>query len=224
MTRELLSQLNPTLIANIQRLSNSTNINYLRKLRKVPNLIKFHSTLSEIRFGILLTQQFSNIRYDKQINTVKPDWEIYSNNEKIIFEVLKFTPSENVLKQNLENINAAMVIKTFSFNTGRLYHRYHSVRNKLKDKYLDLVKKDGYKYIIGIDARSEDTGLISYEEFYNFFIGNNDGCFFTEPRFNYVDGIAFLCHFAGEHYYLKNPNSNYNINSQNTAIMRNIFL
>ena len=74
---------------NLDYLDLKYNGIFSKKLIKEKNEINILSLFSEMEFGYVLNQLFSDVIYEPNINGKTPDWLVKSENQNIIFEVKK---------------------------------------------------------------------------------------------------------------------------------------
>jgi hypothetical protein len=84
-------------LKKIEELKTATGKSTLNKIELEDDDINFYSKLSEIKFGHILLEAFGgNLEFEPNIFEKTPDWLIHKNNEKIIFEVLRINPPNEI--------------------------------------------------------------------------------------------------------------------------------
>jgi hypothetical protein len=118
----------------------------LNQLSKQKTESKFLSLVTEINFGMFLTQFSDSISYEMSFDKITPDWTIEMNNQKIIAEVVRLNPSAKV-KAHLDSDSPHRGIIKFDFR------RLHSGKSRLVEKaltYTPIIEKYNLPYIICI--------------------------------------------------------------------------
>ncbi|HTO14797.1 MAG TPA: hypothetical protein VLZ83_03460 [Edaphocola sp.] len=152
---------------NLEFLDSKYNGIFTRKLIREKDEINILSLFSEMEFGYVLNQLFSEVIYEPNINGKTPDWLVRSENQKIIFEVKKINPFELELKNTLNLFNKDEYFgnqqTSYSTSIKDFIPQISKITNKEKT-YRDLVVLNNYILIICIDV----IGLEKY------FLTDND--------------------------------------------------
>jgi len=203
-------------VDKIIELENSTGKSILRKFETEKDDINFFSRLSEIKFGYLLLQIFrKNFQYEPNISKLTPDWLIEINGDKIIFEVLRINPKNEILNKIIDDHkNDVETPKSGAKITNGILSDYHKIFKK-ELTYRELIEQENYKLVVCIDASSFEK-LIDIEDIKVFF----DFDKITSPVFGhgkFVENIAGLIviPFMGKTEFLENVNSQKQLNILN---------
>lgn len=124
--------------------------------KKGKDEITLLSTISEIKFGKYLLKKFgANLKFEPEISGKTPDWLVTSNNDEIIFEVMKINLPNEKLR---EKISASEVGKVEIKSSGAFFRPailnltdFHKILKK-EIKYRALIEENSYKLVICIDT------------------------------------------------------------------------
>lgn len=140
---------------NLDYLDLKYNGIFSKKLVKEKNEINILSLFSEMGFGYVLNQLFSEVFYEPKINGKTPDWLVKSENQNIIFEVKKINPLEAELNNRIELFRKDEYFgnqqTSYSTSIGNFIPQLSKITNK-EETYRELITLNCYKLIICIDV------------------------------------------------------------------------
>ena len=225
-TAEKILKNKPDYRRNLKFLDSKYNGIFSRKLTKEKNEINILSLFSEMEFGYVLNQLFSEVVYEPKINGKTPDWLVKSENQNIIFEVKKINPIEEELNNKIELFKKDEYLgnpqSAFTTSINNFIPQISKITNK-EETYRDLIKIDNYKLIICIDVINlqkdfiTDNDLKEYLDFESKYSILNNYPEFCEN----VAGIIGKPIF-GNLVFIENKISKFNINKSNLNIIENI--
>ncbi|MDN3494193.1 hypothetical protein [Winogradskyella bathintestinalis] len=211
---------------NLEFLDAKYNGIFSRKLIKEKNEINILSLFSEMEFGYVLNQLFSEVIYEPKINGKTPDWLVKSENQNIIFEVKKINPIEKELNNKIESFKKDEYFgntqSSFITSINNFIPQISKITNK-EETYRDLIKIDNYKLIICIDVINLQKDFITdndLKEYLDF-----------ESKYSILKNYPEFCEnvagiigkpIFGNLVFIENKNSKFNINKSNLNIIENI--
>lgn len=208
---------------NLDYLDLKYNGIFSKKLVKEKNEINILSLFSEMEFGYVLNQLFSEVFYEPKINGKTPDWLVKSENQNIIFEVKKINPLETELNNRIELFRKDEYFgnqqTSYSTSIGNFIPQLSKITNK-EETYRELITLNCYKLIICIDVIGlqkdfiTDNDLKDYLNFENKYSALNG-----YPEFcNNVAGIIGKPIF-GNLIFIENRKSKFCLNELNLTII-----
>ncbi len=199
---------------------------FSRKLIKEKNEINILSLFSEMEFGYLLNQLFSEVIYEPKINGKTPDWLVKSESQNIIFEVKKINPTEKELNNRINLFKKDKYLgnqqTSYCTSIDNFIPQISKITNKEKT-YRELITFDNYKLIICVDVINlqkdyiTDNDLKEYLNFENKHSILNDHLDFCKN----VAGIIGKPIF-GNLVFIENKKAKFNLNNDNLNIIRKI--
>lgn len=217
----------PNYKRNLEFLDSKYDGRFSNLLAELNNDINVLSLFSEMEFGYLLHQLFSEVIYEPKIKGKLPDWLVTSAGQKIIFEVKKINPNESELEKRIGQFKKGNYkgVEKNSFETSltNFLPQISKISNK-ESAYRELITQHNYKLIICIDVISlhnEYITDIDLKEYLNF---NNKLVFEKYPEFcENVAGIIGKPKF-GNLVFIENKNSKFGLNKENLEILKQIRL
>ena len=211
---------------NLEFLDSNYNGMFTKKLIKEKNEINILSLFSEMEFGYVLNQLFSEVIYAPKINGKTPDWLVKSENQDIIFEVKKINPLEKDLNNKIESFrkNEYFGSRQTSFTTSidDFIPQISKITNK-EETYRDLIKTDNYKLVICIDVINLEKDFITDNDLKDYLDFESEYSIFKDhPEFcENVAGIIGKPIF-GNLVFIENKSSKFNLNKNNLEIIEKI--
>jgi hypothetical protein len=87
------------LLEQIRTFERNHKLRLIDRLKAAYNEVHFHSTITEIHFGIFFSQIATSIKYESSIENKSPDWIFTSNGQTILAEVVRLNPSSTDKKE-----------------------------------------------------------------------------------------------------------------------------
>lgn len=171
----------------IEKLSEKRKLNLFGKLLNDKNEINFMSWLSEMKFGLRLDKIFQTLYYEYEINKQTPDWFAISNEQNLIFEVVRVNTNEkDILNKIAEfknsgtrDTNIVATIKYSGVLDGKYFYGNIDKIAKKGITYKKIIEEKGYSLIICVDC-SEIERFIFYNDFYDFFVADGKHGYFNK--------------------------------------------
>lgn len=196
---------------------------FSRKLNKEKNEINILSLFSEMEFGYVLNQLFSEVIYEPKINGKTPDWLVKSENQNIIFEVKKINPIEKELNNRIN------LFKKDKYSGNQQTYYSTSIQNFIpqtskiiykEEIYRNLITLNNYKLIICIDVINLHKEYITdndLKEYLNF-----------ESKYSVLNNYPIFCEnvagiigkpIFGNSVFIENKTGKFNLNDKNLNII-----
>lgn len=169
LTKKILDN-KPDYLNNLKFLDDKYNSIFTKKFNKENNDINILSLFCEMEFGYLLNHLFSNVEYEPKIHN-KTHWLVNSHGQKIIFEVKKINPLEQIMQSriNLVKENKYLGINEGSFTNSinDFIPQFSKILNK-ESNYRNLIVQENYILVICIDVINLQKEFITDTDLYDF--------------------------------------------------------
>ncbi|KIA88040.1 hypothetical protein [Kaistella jeonii] len=199
---------------------------FSRKIVRETNEINILSLFSEMEFGYVLNQLFSEVIYEPKINGKTPDWLVKSENQNIIFEVKKINPIEEELKTKIELFKQDEYFGNDQTTFYTSINDFIPQISKITDKeriYRDLITRNNYILIICIDVIGLQKKFITGNDLKDYLdFENKHSILNTYPEFcENVAGIIGKPIF-GSLVFIENKNASFKLNNHNLNLITNM--
>ena len=186
--------------------------------------INFFSWLTEMKFGIFFDSRNFELDYNPNTDGQAPDWKLKRGEEIIYAEVLRLNLTDSLMYEKVKDLRERYINRDRPQKpeieiraSGEMSMRYfYGKESKLTDKeskYRSLIVTKRQPFILCIDC-SESRLFLDYLDFQDYFIGAENGFFYTDKNFGEnISGILIRTMW-NEILFLNNPNALFAIESE----------
>jgi len=148
----ILEENKPEYFEQARVLDEILQTNFSNKIERENDDINLLSLIFEIEVGYHLCQIFgsNNVFYEPKIDNKTPDWLIEINNQKIIIEVKHLNPTEEEIKNRIEQVKNHQYTGLHHTSYSFSYYIFNKHLFKLfekEEKYRTLIEK-GYVLLV----------------------------------------------------------------------------
>jgi len=201
----------------------------LQSLQTEEDPINFFSALAEIRTGLFFDPWCSDLGFNTPIDRKRPDWSIWSQDQRIICEVLRLNAPQEETQASIEASRERRKFQLENPGVPFAYHYGAQITNtaylcgaqwKLQykeEKYRDIIVRHQLPFILCINPSFESN--INEIDVSDFLMGKH-GFFANDEYFGRnVAGVLLHGFFNGHWVYFPNNKAQFPLSAKNNNIL-----